>query len=169
MFAPSGSACTVVAMATEFGCERIVPVITARGENHLPPSAHAEATTAAKRSGRSGPPRIDLPLRLIDAVEKTLDAGRSIFFCDERGDGEPLAETCAKEGTDRAALLVGPRDGFAPKEHNALRVPGVVSVSLGTRLLSPEASAVAGCAFLHLGGVLDFSRRVSELGHDAPV
>jgi 16S rRNA (uracil1498-N3)-methyltransferase len=45
------------------------------------------------------------------------------------------------------AILIGPEGGFAPEELQRIRaVPGVVPISLGTRLLRADTAALAALA-----------------------
>lgn len=148
LFAPSQDAGIVVAMAAEFGIERVVPVRTENEGPHWPTrDLEVAARRAARRAELTDPPRIDGRAPLFEAVRLAREDGRTVLFCDESGDASPLAAACAGLPPARAAVLVGPREGFTPAERKKLRAEsGVVPVSLGPRALGPEAAAVAAAA-----------------------
>ena len=65
--------------------------------------------------------------------------------------GDPLAVLTAARAAGRAALavLVGPEGGFADEERAALlRLPNVVRLSLGPRILRADTAAVAALALV---------------------
>jgi 16S rRNA (uracil1498-N3)-methyltransferase len=135
----------LVQKATELGVARLQPVFTRRtivtrvNEERL----LANAIEAAEQSGRLSVPEIGAPMPL----EKALTAwpkDRTLYFCDEGGDAQPLAEV-AKLGP--AAILTGPEGGFDPAERAMLRaLPFVVPVTLGPRILRADTAALAALA-----------------------
>ena len=72
------------------------------------------------------------------------------MFCDEDAEvGEPACR--ARRVSPRAplAVLIGPEGGFAEDERAALlRLPNVVRLSLGPRILRADTAAVAALALV---------------------
>jgi 16S rRNA (uracil1498-N3)-methyltransferase len=53
-------------------------------------------------------------------------------------------------GPGPLAVLIGPEGGFAPKERERLlRLPGVVRLSLGPRIMRADTAAVAALALVN--------------------
>jgi 16S rRNA (uracil1498-N3)-methyltransferase len=72
---------------------------------------------------------------------------RTLFVCAEAGDAIPIAEAAARHKGKPAGFLIGPEGGFASAELDALRkLPFVVAIGLGPRLLRAETAAVAALA-----------------------
>jgi 16S rRNA (uracil1498-N3)-methyltransferase len=131
--------------ATELGVSLLQPVMTRRtivgriNEERL----LANAVEAAEQSGRLSVPEI----RTAVTLEKLL-AGwpqeRRLYFCDEGGDAQPLAQAAGK---GRAAILTGPEGGFDSAEREKLRaLPFVTPVTLGPRILRADTAALAALA-----------------------
>ena len=141
----------VAAKATELGASAIQPVFTRRTAvtRVNADRMRANVIEAAEQCERLTVPEVReaAPLgKLFDAWPRD----RRILFADETRDGRPIAEALA---TARAAMpepwaiLIGPEGGFAPEELARIRsVPGVVPVSLGTRLLRADTAALAALA-----------------------
>ena len=91
-------------------------------------------------------PEIGAPLTL----EKLLSAWpkeRRLFFCDEGGDAQPLADAARAAGHGPAAILTGPEGGFDPAERAMLRALSFVTpVTLGPRILRADTAALAALA-----------------------
>ena len=131
--------------ATELGVSLLQPVTTRRtivSRINLERMA-ANAVEAAEQSGRLSVPEI----REAVTLEKLLASWpkqRRIFFCDEGGDAEPLANAARAAP---AAILTGPEGGFDPAERDALRaLPFVTPVALGPRILRADTAALAALA-----------------------
>ena len=79
---------------------------------------------------------------------------RALLWCDERGEGIPIADAFdALFGEDEAApprpwgLMIGPEGGFASSELDGLgELPFVSRVALGPRILRAETAALAALA-----------------------
>jgi len=77
------------------------------------------------------------------------DPARRLVFCDE--DAEVRSPIAALAGLPRAplAVLIGPEGGFADDERSALlKLPNVVRLSLGPRILRGDTAAVAALALV---------------------
>jgi len=77
------------------------------------------------------------------------DPARRLMLCDETGTAPPVAQALAGESANQWAVLIGPEGGFAERELDALRkLPFVLAVSLGPRVLRADTAALAGLAVL---------------------
>ena len=77
------------------------------------------------------------------------DPARHLVFCDE--DAELTDPVAALAGVSRSplAVLIGPEGGFAEDERAALlKLPNVVCLSLGPRILRADTAAVAALALV---------------------
>lgn len=137
----------LVQKATELGVSVLVPVFTRRTivSRVNQERMTANAVEAAEQSARLSVPEI----REGIALERLLSSWpkeRRLFFCDEGGGAQPLAE--AARGVDvPAAILTGPEGGFDPVEREMLRaLPFVMPVTLGPRILRADTAALAALA-----------------------
>lgn len=125
--------------ACELGIARLLPLLTARcvvdkvKEGRL----RTQMIEATEQCERNALPEI-APLEKLDALLKAWPAGRTLYFCDERG-GEPFAPDAGP-----AAILIGPEGGFTDAENAMIRAhPVAKPVSLGPRILRADTAAVA--------------------------
>ncbi|MDH3240556.1 MAG: 16S rRNA (uracil(1498)-N(3))-methyltransferase [Alphaproteobacteria bacterium] len=137
--------------ATELGVSRLQPVITDRTAVSRVNTDRlaANAVEAAQQTGRLTVPEVGEPA-LLGALLETWPADRRLMFCDESGSGPPVADALAA-ARDAArlpwAILIGPEGGFSTDELDALsKLPFVMPVSLGPRLLRADTAAVAALA-----------------------
>ena len=87
----------------------------------------------------------------LDRVLAVWPASRRLIFCDEAADiASPLAALGTIAPGSPLAVLIGPEGGFTVEERDALgRVPGVVRVSLGPRIMRADTAAVAALALVN--------------------
>ncbi|MBV9571101.1 MAG: 16S rRNA (uracil(1498)-N(3))-methyltransferase [Alphaproteobacteria bacterium] len=130
--------------ATELGVAVLQPVITRRTvvTRVNTERLRANAIEAAEQSDRLTVPEVREPVAL-----HSLLAGwpteRLLIFCDEAGDGLPLAQALRKSNSKSWTVLTGPEGGFDPVERDAIRAhPSVVPVSLGPRILRADTAAL---------------------------
>ena len=78
------------------------------------------------------------------------DPARWIVFCDEDADvTNPIAALQTVPQHAPLAVLIGPEGGFADDERAALlKLPNVVRVCLGPRILRADTAAVAALAIV---------------------
>ena len=145
--------------ATELGASRLVPVMTrhtivtrVNGERLA-----ANAREAAEQCERLSVPTVAAPVKL-EALLADWPAERRLFLCAEAGAARPIAEALlAEAGLDEAGLaegaprpaafLTGPEGGFSAAELDALaKLPFVVPVGLGPRILRADTAAIAALA-----------------------
>lgn len=138
----------VVQKATELGVRALQPVFTRRtivtriNEERM----KANAIEAAEQSERLTVPEIR-EAATLDKLLRSWPRERSVLFCDEGGDAQPIAKAAAKIETDSVAILTGPEGGFDPAEREAIRSQSfVVPVTLGPRILRADTAALASLA-----------------------
>ena len=137
--------------AVEMGARRLKPVLTGRTQVkrvNLERLA-ANAIEACEQCGRVFAPEV-APPEPIDQVLAHWPAERLLVFCDEEAPAEsPVAALGAAEAPHGVGLLVGPEGGFDGHERAAiLRLPRVVRLSLGPRVLRADTAAVAALALI---------------------
>jgi 16S rRNA (uracil1498-N3)-methyltransferase len=126
----------------ELGIARFVPIVTSRcvvdkvKEERL----RSQMIEAAEQCERSALPQI-APLAKLDIMLREWPAGRTLYFCDERG-GVPFGDALAGRPAP-AAILIGPEGGFTDEENAAIRKnANAIPVSLGPRILRADTAAV---------------------------
>ena len=148
LFAPLKSARLdyMVQKAVEMGAARLQPVLTRHGQVARVnlERMRANAIEAAEQCGILSVPEIAEPadlFRLLAARETS----RVIVFCDEDAEvADPLAALSAVPQHSPLAVLVGPEGGFAEDERAMLlKLPNVVRMALGPRILRADTAAVA--------------------------
>lgn len=141
----------MVQKAVEMGVSRLQPVLTRHGQvtrvNTL--RMHANCIEAAEQCGILNVPEIAEPeslLRVLDAREPR----RHLIFCDERADvTDPMAALAQVPRGSPLAVLIGAEGGFADEERTALlKMPNVVRLALGPRILRADTAAVAALALV---------------------
>ena len=134
--------------ATELGVALLWPVMTRRAE---PSRVNTERLTNIAIEAAEQTERLDIPVvREAVQLEKMLaewPRERTLFVCAEAGEALPIAEAMVAHRGAPAGFLIGPEGGFAAVELDALRkLPFVVAIGLGPRLLRAETAAVAALA-----------------------
>jgi 16S rRNA (uracil1498-N3)-methyltransferase len=141
----------IAAKATELGVSAIWPVFTARTTVRRVnlDRLRANVIEAAEQCRRRDLPEMIEPAPLSEVLANW-DAGRRILFCDETGNGRPMAELPATIGPNGAgdpgpwAVIIGPEGGFADTELDALgKLPFVYAAALGPRILRADTAALA--------------------------
>jgi 16S rRNA (uracil1498-N3)-methyltransferase len=143
----------MVQKAVEMGATRLMAVVS----RHTQPQRvnlermRANAIEAAEQCGILAIPTIVAPLAL-DRVIAEWPSQRLLVFCDEgAARGDSLARLAAARAAKppAVAVLIGPEGGFADEERAALlRLPNVVRLSLGPRILRADTAAVAALALV---------------------
>jgi 16S rRNA (uracil1498-N3)-methyltransferase len=146
----------VVQKAVEMGVSRLQPIITrhsqvmrVNGER-----MRANAIEAAEQCGILTLPEIAEPITL-DRFMAARPTDRVLIFCDEDAPVKDPVAALAAARTRSAppcpplALLIGPEGGFAEEERSALlRLPNLVRLALGPRILRADTAAVAALALV---------------------
>jgi 16S rRNA (uracil1498-N3)-methyltransferase len=153
LFAPLKSARLdyMVQKAVEMGASQLRPVLTRHGQIARVNLARmrANAIEAAEQCGVLSLPQIAEPISLMAALA-AWDGARHLVFCDEAADvADPLAALAAVPRGAPLAVLIGPEGGFAADEREALlKLPHVVRLALGPRILRADTAAVAALALV---------------------
>jgi 16S rRNA (uracil1498-N3)-methyltransferase len=141
----------MVQKAVEMGVSRLQPVLTRHGQVARVNISRmrANAIEAAEQCGILGLPEIGEPAALSRLLSER-DPARCLIFCDEDAAlADPLAALAAVPPRSPLALLIGPEGGFAEDERAALlKLPNVIRLALGPRILRADTAAVAALALL---------------------
>ena len=146
----------VVQKAVEMGASRLQPVITRHTQVQRVnlERMRANATEAAEQCGILAIPEIGAPLA-FDAFARAWTPDRLLVFCDEDAEvKDPVAALSAARadalvGPTPITLLVGPEGGFAEEERaTLLKLPNVLRLALGPRILRADTAAVAALALV---------------------
>jgi 16S rRNA (uracil1498-N3)-methyltransferase len=153
LFAPLKSARLdyMVQKAVELGASRLQPVLTRHTQVARVNSARmrGNAIEAAEQCGVLALPDIGEPVTL-PAFIGGRDLGRWLVFCDEDAEvANPATALGAVPQRSPLAVLVGPEGGFAADERaELLKLPNVVRLALGPRILRADTAAVAALALV---------------------
>ena len=140
----------IVQKSVELGVSRIVPVMTSRSISRTDSDKGDKkrdrwqkiAAEAAGQSGRGRIPEVSSPFTWKQMMQEIPHDNALIFY---EGGGKPLTSLIAPDMTE-LAIIVGPEGGFSPEEVAALQEIGVVSATLGKRILRCETAPVAALA-----------------------
>jgi 16S rRNA (uracil1498-N3)-methyltransferase len=146
--------------AVEMGASRLQPILTRHAQvvRVNLERLRANAIEAAEQCGILTLPDIRAPLSLQQMIAE-FEPARLLVFCDEEAEvKDPVAALAQARRPNQPqplalAVLVGPEGGFAAEERAALlKLPNVVRLALGPRLLRADTAAVAALALV--GAVL---------------
>jgi 16S rRNA (uracil1498-N3)-methyltransferase len=139
-----------VQKAVEMGVSRLQPVLTRHTQVARVNTERMEANAieAAEQCGILSLPSVEPPLSL-NRVLAEWDGARYLIFCDESAEMVSPVATLAGVPRSPLAVLIGPEGGFAEDERTALlKLPNVVRISLGPRVLRADTAAVAALALV---------------------
>ena len=141
----------MVQKAVEMGVSRLQPVLTSHGQVGRVNADRVRANTveAAEQCGILNLPEIGEPVSLTRVIAEH-DCGRTLIFCDEDAEvANPVTALGAVQPRTPLSILVGPEGGFAADERAALlKLPNVVRLALGPRILRADTAAVAALALV---------------------
>ena len=153
LFAPLKSARLdyMVQKAVEMGVSRLQPVLTRHGQIGRVnlDRMRANAIEAAEQCGVLSLPDIAPPVALTNVLA-AWQPDRYLVFCDEAAEiADPLRALAAVPPQSPLAVLIGPEGGFADDERLALlKLPNVIRLALGPRILRADTAAVAALALV---------------------
>ena len=137
--------------AVEMGARRLRPVMTRRTQASRVnlDRLRANAQEAAEQCGVIWLPEI-VAEEPLDKALGDWPAQRLLIFCDEDAPQvNPVAALASLPAQASLALLIGPEGGFDETERAAiLRLPNVLRLSLGPRILRADTAAVAALALI---------------------
>jgi 16S rRNA (uracil1498-N3)-methyltransferase len=145
----------MIQKAVEMGASRLQPVLMQHAQvaRINLERMRANAIEAAEQCGILTLPDIAAPIP-FERMLKECDPARLLVFCDEDAElKDPGAALAAARpaGSEPPplAVLIGPEGGFADGERAALlRMPNVVRLALGPRILRADTAAVAALALV---------------------
>lgn len=148
----------VIQKTTELGVKEIIPVITERGQvRHTKKVGRWQkiAEEASRQSGRTEIPKVHEPIefKTLFTVHYSLPLRGFIFW--EEG-GMPLKEGIGDWGLGIGSsanpqpltpnpffVAIGPEGGFTKEEIELANSKGLITVSLGKRILRAETAAIS--------------------------
>jgi 16S rRNA (uracil1498-N3)-methyltransferase len=137
--------------AVEMGARRLQPVITRRTQASRVNLARlaANAREAAEQCGVIWLSEVS-PERRLEDVLAAWPAERLLVFCDEDAPlANPVDGLATVDASAGVSLLIGPEGGFEESERQAIvRLPRVLHLSLGPRVLRADTAAVAALALI---------------------
>jgi 16S rRNA (uracil1498-N3)-methyltransferase len=141
----------VAQKAVEMGVRRLCPVITRRTQVSRVniERLRANVCEAAEQCGIIWLAEVEKDRPLANVLAGW-PQGRALIFCDEDAPKANLAALLAGRPPPAAmSLLIGPEGGFDDNERAMiLRLPDVVRLSLGPRILRADTAAVAALALI---------------------
>jgi len=138
----------LVQKAVELGASRLAPVMTRHVQVRRVnlERMRANAIEAAEQCGVLNLPEIAGPVTFAQMLTQR-EVRRLLVFCDEDAEVKDPVAALAEHRTPQRrplAVLVGPEGGFAAEEREALlKLPNVVRLALGPRILRADTAAVA--------------------------
>lgn len=138
----------VIQKAVELGADRIIPFESSRCIKR-PKAEKAEKQTArlqriaeeaAKQCGRAKIPTVTQPMSYQAMLDEATKSDISLF-CYENEDGRTVKDILKSEERPKTiSFVVGSEGGFSPEEVRLAEERGLVSVSLGNRILRCETA-----------------------------
>ena len=146
----------IIQKCVEIGVCRIVPVITERAVVKIEKGAKEDkkterwqkiAESAAKQSGRGIIPAVERPTQFKDAIEEAVKNGEAIIPYENEKD-RGLKEFIKNSKAENIGIFIGPEGGFDTKEIEFAVENGVMSVTLGKRILRTETAGIVTSAIV---------------------
>jgi 16S rRNA (uracil1498-N3)-methyltransferase len=146
----------IVQKAVEMGVSRLAPIIMrhTQAERVNLDRMRANAIEAAEQCGVLTIAEVAEPKK-FEWLTRGWRPDRLLVFCDEEADvKDPVAALASARGGGLAgplpvSVLIGPEGGFAENERAALlKLPNVVRLALGPRILRADTAAVAALALV---------------------
>lgn len=140
--------------ATEFGVDRIVPVIGEHSERKIlkPERMNRILLSAAKQSLKASIPELSETISVRDFIEGTAgtDALKMIAYCFEDGQQRhSIREVLEKNDAKEVIVLIGPEGDFSREEADAAVAAGYVPVHIGESRLRTETAALASVSMVY--------------------
>jgi len=142
--------------AVEMGARSLKPVLTRRTQAARVNMERlaANAREACEQCGVIWIPEVAEP-QALEAALNAHPAERLLVFCDEDAPlANPIEALAAAPRSNGVSLLIGPEGGFDEAERaRILKIPRLLRLNLGPRILRADTAAVAGLALLqaHFG------------------
>jgi len=145
----------VVQKAAELGVARIVPVVTERVVVRLDAARRAKrwerwrkiSVEAARQCGRTVVPAVEPVHSFADALD-LLGPFQMGIMPWEGEEAVSLRECLSTERPSAVSIFIGPEGGFSLSEVAAARQRGIITVSLGSRILRTETAGIIAPALV---------------------
>lgn len=140
--------------ATEFGIDRISPVIGEHSERKVLKTDRLKKIllSATKQSLKGAIPIIDEPCSVLDfiAAVKESSAVKMIAYCFEQEQKRiGITDVLSESKTDEFIVLIGPEGDFSRAEVTAAIDAGFIPVHLGESRLRTETAAIAAVSAIY--------------------
>ena len=140
--------------ATEFGVDRIVPVIGEHSERKIlkPERMNRILLSATKQSLKASIPELSDTMSVREFIESTAekDALKMIAYCFEDGqERTSIREVLEKNDAKEVIVLIGPEGDFSREEADAAVAAGYVPVHIGESRLRTETAALASVSMVY--------------------
>lgn len=140
--------------ATEFGVDRIVPVIGEHSERKIlkPERMNRILLSAAKQSLKASIPELSDTISVRKFIESTAEKGalKMIAYCFEDGqERTSIREVLEKNDAKEVIVLIGPEGDFSREEADAAVAAGYVPVHIGESRLRTETAALASVSMVY--------------------
>lgn len=155
----------IIQKAVELGVSEISPVAMERSVVKLDQNKkdsktarwQAIAESAAKQSKLCFIPKVNPPVRLLDAISGLSEFDLVLVpYESQNGMQETLEALSAIKSGQRIGVVIGPEGGFSQKEIDLLKNSGAKIISLGKRILRTETAAITALSMLMLYSELKF-------------
>lgn len=148
----------IIQKCTELGVFRIMPMRTEKSLVKLDEAKSRVrrerwqrlAEEAAKQSGRVQVPRIDEVRDFASILKKARNFDLGIILWEEEGEVRSFKKTLTERlsSSQNILFLIGPEGGFPAQEVAEAKKAGLLSVSLGPRILRAETAAIVAVAIV---------------------
>lgn len=140
--------------ATEFGVDRIVPVIGEHSERKILKQERMNRIllSAAKQSLKASIPELSDTISVREFIESTAgtEALKLIAYCFEDGqERTSIREVLEKNDAKEVIVLIGPEGDFSREEADAAVAAGYVPVHIGESRLRTETAALASVSMVY--------------------
>ncbi len=140
--------------ATEFGVDRIVPVIGEHSERRIikPERLERILLSATKQSLKASIPELSEACSVMDFIKSTADSNslKLIAYCFEDGaERHSIREQLEAYQGDSVIVLIGPEGDFSREEADAAINAGYVPVHIGASRLRTETAALASVSMVY--------------------
>lgn len=145
--------------ATEFGVDRIVPVIGEHSERKIlkPERMNRILLSATKQSLKASIPELSDTISVREFIESTAekDALKMIAYCFEDGqERTSIREVLEKNDAKEVIVLIGPEGDFSREEADAAVAAGYVPVHIGESRLRTETAALASVSMVYYRNIV---------------
>lgn len=152
----------VIQKAVELGVTEIVPVVSSRCVSRPDEKSIRKkverwqkiALSAAQQSMRGTVPQVSPAVSFEEAVRNAAENSRGIIFYE--GGGESLRKLISEDKKENISIFIGSEGGFELSEVEFAKEQGVVSATLGKRILRAETAPLAALSVIMcLSGNMD--------------